>query len=148
MYISKLIPPVSSLGYPQKCVYSFVPVNFFSLSIHRIHKKIHLTMFLTCSQVTFYQTNYGGLPRHQQGLVRKNNSLCEYHNLKKRVSIFSHWLPQNLHGFPSPKNVWLNNNNKRPIGHIAHLRKQFKSMNTYDNITTLIQRRENPIIYY
>ena len=24
------------------------------------------------------------------------------------------------------------NNNKRPMGHIAHLRKQFKSINTYD----------------
>ena len=23
--------------------------------------------------------------------------------------------------------------NKRPMGHIAHLRKQFKSINTYDN---------------
>ena len=30
--------------------------------------------------------------------------------------------------------------NKRPIGHIAHLRKQFKSLNKYDYIITLIQR--------
>ena len=30
--------------------------------------------------------------------------------------------------------------NKRPMGHIAHLRKQFKSINTYDYIITLIQR--------
>ena len=29
---------------------------------------------------------------------------------------------------------------KRPMGHIAHLRKQFKSINTYDYIITLIQR--------
>ena len=28
--------------------------------------------------------------------------------------------------------------NKRPMGHIAHLRKQFKSINTYDYIITLI----------
>ena len=32
------------------------------------------------------------------------------------------------------------NSNKRPMGHIAHLRKQFKSLNEYDNIITLIQR--------
>ena len=31
-------------------------------------------------------------------------------------------------------------NNKRPMGHIAHLRKQFKSLNKYDYIITLIQR--------
>ena len=30
--------------------------------------------------------------------------------------------------------------NKRPMGHIAHLRKQFKSLNKYDHIITLIQR--------
>ena len=30
--------------------------------------------------------------------------------------------------------------NKRPMGHIAHLRKQFKSINKYDYIITLIQR--------
>ena len=30
--------------------------------------------------------------------------------------------------------------NKRPMGHIAHLRKQFKSLNKYDYIITLIQR--------
>ena len=31
---------------------------------------------------------------------------------------------------------------KRPMGHIAHLRKQFKSINTYDYIITLIKRRK------
>ena len=31
--------------------------------------------------------------------------------------------------------------NKRHMGHIAHLRKQFKSINTYDYIITLIKRR-------
>ena len=30
--------------------------------------------------------------------------------------------------------------NKRPMGHIAQLRKQFKSLNKYDYIITLIQR--------
>ena len=30
--------------------------------------------------------------------------------------------------------------NKRPKSHIAHLRKQFKSLNKYDYIITLIQR--------
>ena len=38
--------------------------------------------------------------------------------------------------------------NKRPMGHIAHLRKQFKSINTYDYIITLIKRRKNNIIYF
>ena len=32
--------------------------------------------------------------------------------------------------------------NKRPMGHNAHLRKQFKSINTYDYIIMLIKRRK------
>ena len=33
------------------------------------------------------------------------------------------------------------------MGHIAHLRKQLKSINTYDYIITLIKRRKkNPLI--
>ena len=36
--------------------------------------------------------------------------------------------------------------NKRPMGHIAHLRKQFKSINTYDYIITMIKRRKKTII--
>ena len=34
---------------------------------------------------------------------------------------------------------WMDN--KRPMGHIAHLRKQFKSIITYDYIIMLIKRR-------
>ena len=34
------------------------------------------------------------------------------------------------------------NKNKRLMGNIAHLRKQFKSINTYDYIITLIKRRK------
>ena len=37
-------------------------------------------------------------------------------------------------------------NNKRPMGHIAHLRKQFKSINTYDYIIMLIKRKEKPLL--
>ena len=36
--------------------------------------------------------------------------------------------------------------NKRPMDHIAHLRKQFKSINTHDYIITLIKRRRRNII--
>ena len=32
------------------------------------------------------------------------------------------------------------------MGHIAHLRKQFKSINTYDYIITLIRRRKKPFL--
>ena len=38
--------------------------------------------------------------------------------------------------------------NKRPMDHIAHLRKQFKSINTYDYIITLIKRRKKNIINF
>ena len=38
------------------------------------------------------------------------------------------------------------NDNKRPMGHIAHLRKQFKSIHTHDYIITLIKRRKKNII--
>ena len=38
--------------------------------------------------------------------------------------------------------------NKRPMGHIAHLRNQFKSINTYDYIITLIKRRKKTIINF
>ena len=41
------------------------------------------------------------------------------------------------------------NINKRPMGHIAHLRKQFKSINTYDYIITWIKRRKkHPFLPY
>ena len=36
--------------------------------------------------------------------------------------------------------------NKRPMGHIAHLRKQFKSINTYDYMITLIKSRKNTLL--
>ena len=32
--------------------------------------------------------------------------------------------------------------NKRPMGYIAHLRKQYKSINTYDYIITSIKRKK------
>ena len=45
-------------------------------------------------------------------------------------------------------NLLVQNPNKRPMGHIAHLRKQFKSINTYDYIITLIKRRrKNDVLY-
>ena len=34
--------------------------------------------------------------------------------------------------------------NKRAMGHIAHLRKQFKSINTYD-YTIMLIKRGNPL---
>ena len=34
------------------------------------------------------------------------------------------------------------------MGHIAHLRKHFKSINTYDYIITLIKRGKKTIIYF
>ena len=39
--------------------------------------------------------------------------------------------------------------NKSPMGHIAHLRKLFKSINTYDYIKALIKNRnKNPLINF
>ena len=42
-----------------------------------------------------------------------------------------------------------NVSNKRPMGHIAHLKNQFKSMKTfkqsYDYIIRLIRRRKKPL---
>ena len=38
--------------------------------------------------------------------------------------------------------------NKRPLGHIAHIRKQFKSINTYDYIIMLIKWRKINIINF
>ena len=35
---------------------------------------------------------------------------------------------------------------ERPMGHIAHLRKQFKSINIYGYIITLIKRRKKPLL--
>ena len=35
--------------------------------------------------------------------------------------------------------------NKRPMGHIPHLRKQFKSLNKYDYIITLIKRTKKEL---
>ena len=36
--------------------------------------------------------------------------------------------------------------NKRPMGHIAHLRKQFKSINTYDYIITLKREKKHYLV--
>ena len=38
------------------------------------------------------------------------------------------------------------NRNKRLMGHIAHLRKQLKTINTYDYIITLIKRRKKTLL--
>ena len=38
--------------------------------------------------------------------------------------------------------------NKRPMGHIAHLRKQFTSINTYDYIITLTKKRKKKYTLY
>ena len=38
--------------------------------------------------------------------------------------------------------------NKRPMGHIAHQSKQFKSINTYDYIITLIKWRKKTFINF
>ena len=43
-------------------------------------------------------------------------------------------------------NLACNLNNKRPMGHIAHLEKQFKSINTYDYIITMIKRRKKTLL--
>ena len=42
--------------------------------------------------------------------------------------------------------TWIPRHNKRPMGHIAHLRKQFKSINTYDYIITTIKRRKKTLL--
>ena len=55
---------------------------------------------------------------------------------------------EKLNKLTSPKISRFSNTliNKRSMGNIAHqLRKQFKSINTYDYIITLIKRRKNPL---
>ena len=56
----------------------------------------------------------------------------------KIIFILAYPLPLNP---PPPKKL-----NKRPMGHITHLRKQFKSINTYYYIITLIKRRKKPLL--
>ena len=64
-----------------------------------------------------------------------------FHHLKPRLKLKSTFLVLHagdrgsIRGHDRPES-----RNKRPMGHIAHLRKQFKSFNKYDNIITLIQR--------
>ena len=38
--------------------------------------------------------------------------------------------------------------NKRSMGHIAHVRKQFKSINTYDYFITLNKRNKTPLFSF
>ena len=52
---------------------------------------------------------------------------------------------QNRHEYKLPNRGGASMN-KRPMGHIAHLRKQFKSINTYDNIITLIKRWKKTLL--
>ena len=63
------------------------------------------------------------------------NGMTSYMWVKDLKFIFSNGAIINL--APSPIL------NKKPVGHIAHLRKQFKLINTYDlNIIMLIKRRK------
>ena len=41
--------------------------------------------------------------------------------------------------------LWKTELNKKPMGHIGHLRKQFKSINTYYKLT-LIKRRKKTLL--
>ena len=73
------------------------------------------------------------------------------HNNTIVLSIKLYFLVTSTYMFFLTLSYFLNNNiwkkNKRPMGHIAHLRKQFKSIKTYGYIITLIKRRMNNIIY-
>ena len=64
-------------------------------------------------------------------LMLKNNRTCS--NISKNYSI-------------TLISMSIEIKNKRPMGHIAHLRKQFKSINTYDYIIILIKRRKNTLL--
>ena len=70
-----------------------------------------------------------------------------------QTCIFKISIKHNDVGLCSTKRLYINGgmsvvqhsiNNKRPMGQIAHRRKQFKSINTYNYIITLIRRRKNP----
>ena len=45
-----------------------------------------------------------------------------------------------------PQNLVIICINKRPMGHIAHLRKKFKSISTHDYFITLIKRRKKTLL--
>ena len=71
--------------------------------------------------------NYGGIPLHPT---------TAYIHLQARYVKICGW---------NSYSKW----NKRPMGHIAHLRKQFKSITTYDYIMMLNKRRKKkPIINF
>ena len=70
-----------------------------------------------------------------------NNFLPQKNALRISIPLFSQTNSTNYYKTSSKTN-------KRPMGHIAHLRKQFKSINTNDYIITLIKRRKNNIIYF
>ena len=59
-----------------------------------------------------------------------------------KLFLYTGWITMQIFGIILNWMVMLN---KRPMGHIAHLRKQFKSKNTYDYIITLIKRRKKII---
>ena len=61
-------------------------------------------------------------------------SLQDFRNIKGHLEI------------ASGKGIRWEQTYKRPMGNIAHLRKQFKLINTYDYIITLIKRRKNTLL--
>ena len=65
----------------------------------------------------------------QQTLSLENLSNCTIEKMCLRNIFILHCISNNSNK---------SNRNKRPMGHIAHLRKQFKSINTYDYIIMLI----------
>ena len=75
---------------------------------------------------------------------------CNVNNLC--FIVFSHYknvlirLCEEYKKSPNPKISTVSWQYTQPMSHIDHLRKQFKSINTYDYIITLIKRRKKTLL--
>ena len=102
----------------------------------------------TCSD-RFPPHCVGHSPEHNQGRSLHWTSCSRHLWIPVKTLTFLCLSHQNISNTGESKCAQqLRQINKRPMGHLAHLRKQFKSINTYDYIITLIKRRKKNIINF
>ena len=112
-----------SCGLINKCVFNNNSICSFFLQRTHIKKNLHCSFWLTSCFILC------------RDLFSRKSVTLDTFNYLSLSNFVNNLLQFTMHCM----------RNNRPMGHIAHLRKQFKSINTYNYIITLINRRKKPL---
>ena len=118
--------PLFTALHLQRCImFNYWVLSFQNCISHKLREHFKMIKPLTLMS-----------PHSSSCSTESYKTICQFQNV--------YWLK--FHILNNRENWSLiydfNTINKRPMGHIAHLRKQFKTINTYDYIITLIKRRK------